>query len=352
MVYKHFIFTFLCLISLSFGMDFSFCKDRYQETTLTFRDTRAIPIVFKDKIYYVIYSKSPIIAKEVIKSDPFVGLYLLDVKRPSKGYTLKEIEAMPDDIEVAIIGSEKIQKTKILQEQKGFINYAKTNDVIEPNEIVSNICYQIYGIGTKEGFVDKKYLERFLSQDEVYYGDIGVRLKDNSNQISQIDPFFANNPFKPEDVIIQINGKKTSAENLQWIIANLDYQSRAKITILRYEDSKEVQKTFEVEVEKLFGGFLLQDTFFESQGIKIDRELVIRRISKNLYNGLENLQRGDQILWVNKHNPKKMQGDIFFNLRQTLSDAYSKEGFIELLISRNGLQFSIKIYPNQTKESQ
>lgn len=350
MVYKRFVFAFLYSMSLGFGMDFSFCKARYKEVTLAFKDLRAVPILFKDKVYYVAYSKSPIIAKEVIKSDPFIGLYLLDVKQPSRGYELKEIETMPDDIEVAIIGSQKIQKTKILQEQKGFINYAKTSDLIEPNEIVSNICYQIYGIGTKEGFIDKKYLERFLSQDEVYYGDIGVRLKENSNQILQVDPFFANNPFRPGDIIIQINDKKVIAENLQWVIANLNYQSRVKVTILRYEDSKEVQKTFEVEVNKLFGGLLLQDTFFESQGIKIDRNLVVRRISKNLHNGLENLQRGDQILWVNRQNLKKMQGDIFFNLRKTLSEAYSKEGFIELLISRNGLQFTIKIYPNHAKE--
>lgn len=333
-------------------MDFSSCQNRYKETILKTKDISAVPVIFNDKLYYVAYSKKPIIAEYVIKSDPFVGLYLFDVQHSSKGYMLKEIETLPDDVEVAIIGDKEIKKTKILQKQKGFLDYAKLKDSIRPNEIISNICYQIYGIGTQNGFIDKKYLERFLSQDEVYYGDIGVRLKDNSNQISQIDPFFINNPFKPEDYIIQINSIKTTAENLQWIIANLDYQSKVKITILRYEDSKEVQKTFEVEVGKLFGGFLLQDTFFESQGIKIDKDLVIRRISKNLHNGLENLRRGDQILWINKQNPKKMQGDIFFNLRQILSDTYSKSGFIEMLISRSGLQFSIKIYPNQTKESQ
>lgn len=328
-------------------MDFSFCQRHYQQVVWKAKNINAIPIVYKDKTYYVTYSKKPLISEYVLRSDPFVGLYLINAKKDSKGYILRDLEKKPQEIQVAVIGNTRSEETKILQMQKGFLEYGKLNKMIGPNDVIGDICYQIYGIGVEDGFIDKKYLERFLSQDEVYYGDIGVRLEKNTNKIAEIDPFFKNNPFKPKDLIIQINDNKITKDiNIEWIIANLTYQSRAKISVLRFEDGKSVTKTFEVTVGKLFGGYLLQDTFLESQGIKIDKDLVIRRLSKNLNNGLENLKRGDRILWIHRQDPRKLKGEIFSNLREVFSSTYVEYGFIEMLVSRNGFQFSLKIYPN------
>ncbi|WP_104698087.1 MULTISPECIES: DUF7488 domain-containing protein [unclassified Helicobacter] len=331
--------------SLLFGMNFSFCQKHYQQVVWKVKDIDSVPILYQDKVYYVAYSKKPLISEYVLRSDPFIGLYLIDAKKNPKGYVLRDLEKKPQDIQIAIIGSKGSKEAKVLQMQEGFLKYGKLNQIIEPNAVLGDICYQIYGIGADNGFIDKKYLERFLSQDEAYYGDIGIRL--DKNRVREIDPFFKNNPFKPRDIIIQINDNKiTEKTNVEWIVANLAYESKASVSVLRLENGKSVTKTFKVVVKKLFGGYLLQDTFFESQGIKIDKDLVIKRLSKNLNNGLENLKRGDRILWIHKQDPRKLEGEIFSNLRKVLSDTYTEYGFIEMLISRNGFQFSLKIHPN------
>lgn len=52
------------------------------------------------------------------------------------------------------------------------------------------------GVGGN-GFIETKFIKRFLNQKEPYYGDIGVRLKENNKRlvVAQFDPFFPKNPF-------------------------------------------------------------------------------------------------------------------------------------------------------------
>lgn len=375
-------------LNCAFGMNFSFCQKHYQMLVAKVKDYYAIPIQYNNQTRFLLYSKKPLIAEAVLKADPFIGLYEIAVKKPMKGYNLLELDAYAmENIPVAVLGMQGAREAKVLEKQKGFLEYGKLSQSIEPNEVVGNVCYQIYGIGAEGGFLEKRYIERFLGQEEVYYGDIGVRLS-KGGVVEEIDPFFKDNPFLSGDKIIKINGETLQKNtNLEWIIANLSYQSQVQVSVLRHEalqeqegqsgaqgdkqtqagggqakanqvanpassttlsqSGKMIQKDLKVIVGKRYGGMLLQDSFFESQGIKIDSDLVIRRLSRELSNGLENLKRGDRILWIDKIDPRKMQGDRFANLRKVLSEAFIKNGFIEMLVSRNGFQFSIKVYPQQ-----
>ena len=354
------------VLNCAFGMNFSFCQKHYQMLVAKVKDYYAIPIQYNNQTRFLLYSKKPLIAEAVLKADPFIGLYEIAVKKPMKGYNLLELDAYAmENIPVAVLGMQGAREAKVLEKQKGFLEYGKLSQSIEPNEVVGNVCYQIYGIGAEGGFLEKRYIERFLGQEEVYYGDIGVRLS-KEGVVEEIDPFFKDNPFLSGDKIIKINGEALQKDtNLEWIIANLAYQSQVQVSVLRHEvpqeqegqssaqgdkqtqSGKMIQKDLKVIVGKRYGGMLLQDSFFESQGIKIDSDLVIRRLSRELSNGLENLKRGDRILWIDKIDPRKMQGDRFANLRKVLSEAFIKNGFIEMLVSRNGFQFSIKVYPQQ-----
>ncbi len=344
---RHFFYLFVVFLNLAFGFDFSYCQRHYQRVVVKIKDFYAIPIQYHEEVRYVLYSKKPLIAQEVIKSDPFIGLYEIHPKKAAKGYILRQLDAKIQEIPLAVLGFSHYQETKLLQRQKGFLNYAKLDQSIKPNEVLGNICYQIYGIGAEDGLIEKKYLERFFLQQEPYYGSIGVRLSEG-NKVKLIDPFFKNNPFLPQDQIISINHKAINEQSdIEWVIANLPYQQEAIVMVLRNQNGKKVKKELKVVVDKLYGGFLLQDSFFESQGIKIDRNLVIRRLSKTLDNGLEVLKRDDKILWIDGRDPRKESGDIFENLKSILSETFVKYGYIEMLISRNGFQFSIKVYPNK-----
>ncbi|MCE3036240.1 hypothetical protein LW135_00135 [Helicobacter sp. faydin-H20] len=338
---------FLFFVYLAQGYDFSYCQKRYEEMTLKFnKNIYAVPIFYKNKTYFIMHSFTPLRDKKIIKHDPFVGLYLIESDKNVRGYLLRNIDQIALEIEVSVLNHQEKVPTKIIRKQNGFLDFAKLRDKsMGANQVVSNICYQIYGITTENGdFVTKPYIERFLSQDKPYYGDIGVRIQ--GRDIVQIDPFFPNNPFLPGDRIVKI-GKQTLLKNvnLEWSIVNLIFDKPVEILVERKKGQKNITKSFVVNVDQRYGGFLLQDSFFESQGIKINKNLKIIRANDNLKNGLEKLNVGDKIVWIDKISPFDLEGDFFYNVRELLMRAFLKHGFIELLVDRNGFQFYLKVYP-------
>lgn len=188
------------------------------------------------------------------------------------------------------------------------------------------------GVGGN-GFIETKFIKRFLNQQEPYYGDIGVRLEEHHKRlvVAQFDPFFPKNPFLKNDEILAINDYKIrSLVEFEWVVSNLSYQSLAKVKIKRNHQIKEVT----LKVNKRYGGFLLKDTFLERYGIALDERFIITKIGAHLPKGLDFLKLGDRILWVNHKsvafNPKA--------LREALSAPK-----IELLVWRQGFEFYIKV---------
>lgn len=349
-------FLILSLISFKFliSYDFSFCQKYYRDASIQIAQTRAILVEYEQKKFFVSFFKTPPKNLKLLKSDPFVGLYIIDLPIKNKqSYILMPIDSKARSLNMASIDTKSVQKGIILESQKGFLDYARFSGKVPNNGVVSNICYQIYGIGIEnDRFIDSKYLTRFLSQDTPYYGDLGIRLypqdsKQKTLKVRYVDPFFPNVPFLKEDEILSINNKTFKNQNeFEWFVSNLPQDSVAKVAIKRTQKKKTQTLSFNVVVQKRYGGFLLPDIFFERIGIKLNNDLQIIATDPSKHSLQQGLLVGDDLLWINgerifnytKQDPAVIQARI----REILTQAVSI-GKLEVLISRDGFQFTINL---------
>lgn len=148
---------------------------------------------------------------KILKHDPFVGMYLLESKNELLPISLRSINKEILEDEMASILPQEGVSGKIQTRMQSPIDYATLNTPTFQNSLISTVCDHIYGIGIgKNQFIEKAYLERFVYSDSVYYGDIGVRVFQNSEdrvEVNLIDPFFSANPFAYGDIIMAINGE-------------------------------------------------------------------------------------------------------------------------------------------------
>ncbi len=330
MFHKAFIVLWFFVNGLG-AYDFKHCQAFFQKASL---QKGGVALKELPKGVYLYYSKTYPKHAKVIKSDPFVGLYLLQGVPSEYVYTLRDLDKDALIRSMASIGDKEAIEVRLLFKQKGYERYAQISQKTQKNGVISNICYQMLGLGVGgNGFIETKFIKRFLNQQEPYYGDIGVRLKEDNERlvVVQFDPFFPKNPFLKNDEILAINHQKIhSLAEFEWVVSNLKYQSLVKVEIKRNHKIKEVT----LKVNKRYGGFLLKDTFLERYGIALDERFIITKIGSHLPKGLDFLKLGDRILWVNRKNvasnPKA--------LREALSAPK-----IELLVLRKGFEFYIKV---------
>ncbi|CAJ98912.1 PDZ domain-containing protein [Helicobacter acinonychis] len=310
--------------------DFKHCQAFFQKASL---QKGGVALKELPKGVYLYYSKTYPKHAKVIKSDPFIGLYLLQSAPSAYAYTLRDLDKNALTRPMASVGANQVTEVQLLSKQKGYNHYARISQAIQKNGVISNICYQMLGLGVGgNGFIETKFIKRFLSQKEPYYGDIGVRLEEYHKRlvVVQFDPFFPKNPFLKNDEIIAINDQKIhSLAEFEWVVSNLKYQSLVRVKIKRNRQIKEVT----LKVNKRYGGFLLKDTFLERYNIALDERFVITKIGSHLPKGLDFLKLGDRILWVNRK-------DVAFN-QKALREALSAPK-IELLVLRKGFEFYIK----------
>ncbi|WQV01702.1 PDZ domain-containing protein [Helicobacter pylori] len=311
--------------------DFRRCQAFFQKASL---QKGGVALKELPKGVYLYYSKTYPKHAKVIKSDPFIGLYLLQSTPSDYAYTLRDLDKDALTRPMASVGKNQATEARLLSLQKGYDRYAQISQKVQKNGVISNICYQMLGLGVGgNSFIETKFIKRFLSQQEPYYGDIGVRIEDKNKRlvVVQFDPFFPKNPFLKNDEILAINNQKIhSLAEFEWVVSNLKYQSLTKVTIKRNHKIKEVT----LQVNKRYGGFLLKDTFLERYHIALNERFIITKIGSHLPKGLDFLKLGDRILWVNRK-------DVAFNpkaLREALSAPK-----IELLVWRKGFEFYIKI---------
>lgn len=353
------ILVVLSLLFLNYSLlafDYSYCLKYYDEASSTLGKTRSIAIEgvkSTSSLLFLPSFKDLPRGVKIIKSDPFVGLYLVESKPKKYSYRLKIIDDYVKNKNIVAIGGEgilkdKVSRGRILKDQSGFVDYGVFSNEVPKNSVLSNICYQIYGLGVGgKGFISKRYLDRFLSQNLPYYGDIGVRIsqKDKKVFVQEVDPFFKDNPFLPNDIIVSIDGNSiTSYGQFEWVVSNLVYQKFVEVFVIR--NTK--KRSFWVHVDKRYGGFLLADTFLERFGIELDSDLVVTKINLDVSAKFPQLQVGDKIIWVDKNPVKDSKKKAYDSLREIFSQAgvRKKEGKIqniEILILRSGLEFFQKI---------
>lgn len=332
-----------------FAKDYSACQRYYKDASVATSNSRVIQVEYNNRKYLLGYFKHKPKNVKILKADPFIGLYLLDLpkKKNLQSYVLMPIDQITLKLNIVSIGLKTLDEGIILEPQKGFLEYARFTAEVPTNGVISNICYQIYGIGvTQNQFIDTKYLNRFLSQKTPYYGDIGVRLYQNSKNVFKVefvDPFFPNTPFLKDDEILSINNQTfKNYYDFEWYLSNLAEGSTAKVKIKR----KEEILNFDIIVAPRYGGFLLPDRFFERIGITLNDEFEITHANPQFKDLQQGLLEGDIILWINGKQiltPQiKTSQEAQKRLRSLLTDAVSK-GKLDVLISRQGFQFTLNL---------
>lgn len=343
-------FIFCFCSPLLWGYDYSHCIKYFKAASTPVGSSNAISLKNGSKQVHILYSLVPPKNVKILKADPFIGLYLLDVPRTKQSYALLTLDKRTlNDKRLAFISSSpQVQTGHITKRQSGFLNYARFSTATSANGVLGNICYQIYGLGVGNGsFIEKKYIDRFLAQKSPYYGDLGIRFEYNKAIVKSIDPFIPQNPFKPQDKILSINGTKVqSSDEAEWVMSNLKKDSLAQVTLLRNGKTLKVK----VKVNQRYGGFLLKDTFLERFGIDIDNQMIIQSINLSKAGRFNELRAGDRILWINKEPIITQSTDTaskrFERLRFLLSQTQFDdrfEGKMQLLIVRDNLEIFIKV---------
>lgn len=336
----------LCLVFLGglYAQEYEYkhCVEYYKNASVPVGDTRAIALKHNNKVVYFLYARTPPKAK-ILKSDPFMGFYLIESKPTKLSYDILTLDKRTlEDKNLVAISAKQPMRGSITARQTSYLSYARFSNALQRNSVIGNICYQIYGVGVggKE-FIEKPYIDRFLDAKEIIYSDIGVRFGVDSKRaiVALSDPFFPHNPFLQGDEIVSINAIKiASREQAIWIITNLSRSKNASVQVRRGVELH----TFSLKPDRLYGGFLLRDTFLERFGIVVDSNLVIRKKGAKLDRFAE-LKVGDRIVWINK------QPATLGNLTQLLSHTLDPkelamyDGKIQLLVRRGEFEFFIKI---------
>ncbi|MDD6055450.1 MAG: PDZ domain-containing protein [Helicobacteraceae bacterium] len=347
---KLIISAFCCVVlnSSIFAYDFSACEKRAQSTMEKVGNTYGVAVKkidSKEKAALFVYSpKSTPKGYKILKHDPFVGMYLVESKKNLETINIRSINKEMLEDEVASITPKESISGKIAQRMQSPIDFAKLNIPTFKNSIISTICEHAYGIGIGNGeFIEKEYLDRFLNSKTIHYGDIGIRVSQNESGVivSVIDPFFKDNPFKYNDVILSVNNENIdNLSTFNRIVFDLEKDSTAFVKIRRDGGILEVP----VVVDSRRGGMLLAENFLSRVGISINDDFIITSIAKGAKNGFEKLKIGDKVLRVNQENIKKGKNNIIYLLGKYPDQMQS------WLISRDDFQFFIEVNEKQNRQ--
>lgn len=316
-----------------FGYDFSRCGERIALSSEKVGDSYGLAIDEKRLLHY---SKTPPKGYKILKSDPYVGLYLLEAKKPKVPLELRDItpEAMEDILGVGT--PEGFVEGNITQRMSGWLAYARFSQKSPPNSIISSICYQIYGLGVGGNeFIESSYIKRFLEQKSARYGDLLIRFEKNRKEpvVALIDPFIEENPFRLGDRVLSLEGRAIgSRSELENQIYGLAPGREVRVSVMREGEVV----SFETRVYPRIGGMLLPDHLLERVGLRFSQDWSLQAAHKMQGRGLENLQAGDQILRVNGIDMP--QGEEGLRL---LSRFASEE--MSWLIRRGEFEFFIKV---------
>ena len=304
---------------------FEACRLKTIHSDAIFNQTLQIPVQNNKRL---LFSKTIPDAK-IIKHDPYLSLYLVENKKNFK-HPFRINNKL--SLGTAAVNNEIIVEGKIVKKQIGLNSFASYSEPLFAPSILLNSCCALEGIVTPNGIIEKEYLERFLKIGKVSYADIGIRVVDEKKLIivNVSNPFMKNNPFKKDDSVLELNGKKVknSATFMRDILFS-KIGSTHKIKIKR--DSKVL--TLSVKSQKRDGGGFLSDTFLEFFGISFDKNAYIIKIEKKALK--YHLKLGDKLLGINGEKIKSEE-EILEILANNKKSSY-------LLFQRDQFQFFVTV---------
>jgi len=301
------------------------CKQKIIDSNSIVDQTLQIPVGSNKRL---VFSLSVPHAK-ILKSDPFLGLYLIEDKKGFK-YPFRINNNLS-------LGKAAVDKTmaiegKILKKQVGLNSFATFSEPLSVPALLTNSCCAIEGIVTGRGIIEKEYIQRFLQTDDTRYADIGIRVIDEKKRVvvSSIDPFMSKNPFKKGDCILELDGKRVmgSAALMREILF-------AKIGSCHKVKIKRGTQTLTITVvsKKRHSGGYKSDTYLEQYGWTFDKDLRIIKIAKE--SKKYGLNLGDRLIQVNGEKVKN-QEDIAKNISNF-------KDYASLLFERDHFQFFVNV---------
>jgi hypothetical protein len=316
-------FFFINIYACKGGFDS--CKQKIIDSNSIINQTLQIPVKNSKRLLFS--TQTP--KTKILKYDPFLSLYLVEdsdsFKHPfriNNGLSLGAVA----------INNRFAKEVKIVKKQIGLNTLATYNESFSTPSLLLNSCCSLEGLITPKGIIEKEYIERFLKIKKVSYSDIGIRVVDEKKSVivNKSNPFMKLNPFKKNDHILELNGKKVknSATFMRDILFS-KIGSTHKIKIKR--DSKIV--ILNAKSQKRTGGGFLNDTFLEFLGLFFDENLSLIKIEKKALK--YQLKLKDKLLQLNGEKIKTKE-DILNLLKNSKNS-------VHLLFQRNQLQFFIKV---------
>lgn len=322
------LYLFVFNISL-YGMNFDKCKAFYINNSKEFDNIRAFHI---GNGKYLAYSKTIPKSKSLIKKDEILNLYIFKDEILKAKFDLTNL--VDSNTPIAGINKNEIIKGKIISKQESFNNFAKFDKDLNPNSIISDICYQIYGLSIGgNSFIDEKYINKFLESKNPQYSYIGALVKDvkynkkNEVIVYEVNPL-ANNSLKIGDNIISINNKKIkNANDFIDTIAQIKPNSSIKINIERENN------IFDISLKTLKRNTPFEDnpSFLESIGIILNDNLIILKNENN-----NNFKANDKILKINQIKVNSIK-----ELNDAIIETLKINNKLSFLIVRNNFEFFI-----------
>ena len=196
--------TFIALGILVFNLysasneGYDLCLQKITDSKSIHNQTVQVPVTKHQRL---VFSTSVPSTFKIIKSNPFLSLYLVE---DTKGIPYPYTFTSKDILEIASFTNKTVTAMKITKNQVGLNQFAQANKALVSPALINGICCSLEGVVTSKGIIQKEYLQRFIQAKNSDYSDIGVRVKDEKGSVVVVlsDPFMENNKFQKGDVIL------------------------------------------------------------------------------------------------------------------------------------------------------
>ena len=327
---KFYVFAFLILLD-SIGAkepNFTKCKEFYINASWDFLDSKTkkyIRGVHLGNGNYLAYSSLDLESKNLIKKDPLMGLYLFSARAVKEKYDLVKINK---NTKAAAIGKYIARAGNILEAQKALSDFALFSQNIEQNLVISDICYQLYGLSIGENrFIDKSYIDSFLNSkfEKKQYLYSGLKIKEIEGKLilDSINPLMVKGLKKGDEIISIENNNVDSISKFESILNSLSSNARVNFTFKR----RDKIFTKKINLKPRVTPLSEEESFLEYFGIYLSDELIIN-------NDALSFRKGDKIIMLNKTKVKNIQ---------ELNNAIETKKDLSILISRNDFEIFITI---------
>lgn len=271
---------------------------------------------------------------QLLNFDPLTGFAVVRAKHNLLPVAFRSADRMDEHPRLAVVSSQEAGDGIVQSRQEGLCG-ARLDRPLPHGSVVCAPCYAVVGVAMNGGFIESDYLRHLIDFDAspFYWGDLGFRLYGGQNRIRYVNPFFKNNPFRPEDEIVRIGGTEiTDGRTAARAIALL--KPGSTVTVVYRRDAQE--HSVQVTAGPRLGGGQIADTFLEHLGWRLDQNLTVQVLLEEGFAGSRAIRPGDRLIQINK--------TVVTNSEQAQAALSGYDGPVKLLMGREGFHFFITLH--------